>query len=362
LPAPPRVLHLIDSLRLGGAQRLVADIVSQRERDRFEFAVCCIQGWHAFRREFEELGVELHILDQPKFSLAPARLLGRLCRERRFDIIHAHLFQGCFWGAWLRRRNLTPHLVSHLHAPPFSPPWSAMEGPSLRRADMLIAVSSPTKAEYVRRHHLDEGRVRVIPNGIDTRRFTPSDRPAARAALGLDARVPLVGFVGRLARVKGVDILLEAFARVGRSVPEARLAVIGDGPEASRLRAMPEADGVVFLGTRDDVPNLMPGLDLLCVPSRDETFGIVALEALACRVPVVASRVGGLAEVVPPDAGLLVAPEDPEALAQALVCLLKDPATRTKMGEAGAAYVRERFDIRNTVHQIEGIYEGIMRR
>jgi glycosyltransferase involved in cell wall biosynthesis len=361
LPPRVRVLHLIDSLRLGGAQRLLADIVRHADTGAYESTICVLQGGEAFREEFLGLDAELHILECPRLSLAPVRHLRRLCRGGRFDIVHGHLFQGCFWGGWLRHHSHVPRLLAHLHSPLFGPPWSVMEGWATRQADLLIPVSSATMQEFIARYRLSADAMRIIPNGIDTTRFGPGDPGAARQALGVALDTPIIGFVGRLAPVKGVDVLLQALPAVLRELPELRVFVIGDGGDREALQAAAQGLPVQFLGPRADVPLLVPGFDVFCAPSREEPFGIVALEAMACGVPVVASRVGGLVDVVSPEAGVLVPPEEPVALADALVRLLRDPGMRDAMGEAGAAHVRANFDVRSTVRRIEAVYEEMMR-
>ncbi len=188
-------------------------------------------------------------------------------------------------------------------------------------------------------------RIDVIATGIDLDRYKPLGRGAARAALGLSGKEPVIGTVGRLVPVKGHRDLLDAFARLVRP---ARLVVIGDGPEMAALRAQADALGlgarVTFLGHRDDIPALLPGLDVFALPSHAEGLPRSLLEAQACGVPVVATRVGSVAEAVCPQTGRLVPPGDPDAMAAALTASLEASPQVSPRG-----FVNQAFDWHHTL-------------
>jgi glycosyltransferase involved in cell wall biosynthesis len=196
-------------------------------------------------------------------------------------------------------------------------------GPALRRMDAVVAVSRAARAG--------------LPAGVSARVLPPSlidpDRPLptraeARRALGLDPACPVVLAVGRLAPVKGLDVL----ARAAEALPEAEVAVIGEGPERARLAGT----RLRLLGPRADAARLLPAADVVALPSRSEGFPQVPLHAMAAERPVVATRVGGTPEVVEDGGtGLLVPPEDPRALAEALRHLLATPALARRLGAAG---------------------------
>lgn len=168
-------------------------------------------------------------------------------------------------------------------------------------------------------------RVLVIRNAVDTDRFQPADQDAARARLGLPPRVPLVGSAGRMEEVKGHDVLIAAMA----DLPGAHLALVGHGSREEALKAQAAAlglsDRVTFLGHRGDMPAVYPAFDVMCLPSRNEGLPLSVLEAQACGVPVVASRVGSVEEGICPDTGGLVPPGDAGALAGALHVTLAAP-------------------------------------
>ncbi|WP_205666097.1 glycosyltransferase [Aquabacter cavernae] len=169
--------------------------------------------------------------------------------------------------------------------------------------------------------------VEVIPNAVDTNRFVPGDRAAARARLGLPQDARIVGAAGRLEAVKGQDVLVAAMA----GVPDAMLVLIGKGSQMEALQAQTArlglSDRVRFLGHRSDMPSLYPAFDLVSLPSRNEGLPLSVLEAQACGIPVVATDVGSVREGICPDTGMVVPPEDPPAMAAAITRMLAQPGT-----------------------------------
>lgn len=199
---------------------------------------------------------------------------------------------------------------------------------------------------------------RLVPFGVETSVFTPAPR-----ASGGPVRI---GFVKWLEDTYGPDILISAFARVA-SVADVELVLVGDGPMESSLRQQAAALGVdqrvSFLGRmpHESLPRLFQSLDVLAMPSRRESFGLSALEASACGIPVVASRVGGVPEVVLDDeTGLLVPPGDPELLAAALVRLVADEQLRAELGRAGRRLVEARYEWSGCLAAMEDVYRDVL--
>ncbi|MGD9497696.1 MAG: glycosyltransferase family 4 protein [Armatimonadota bacterium] len=242
----------------------------------------------------------------------------------------------------------------------------------LRRAVRLvrphvIAISTAVAAQF-------EGMrcpLHVVPNGIPLERFEPGPPPPHLGAeLGLPAGAPTVCVVGRLTPWKGHQVLLRGWPDVLARVPDARLLVVGevafweDG-YGDELRALASELGIAasvhWLGFREDVADLLRLSDLLVLPSIDEPFGRVVIEAMAAARPVVATASGGIPEiVVDGDTGLLVPPREPEPLADAIAALLADPARARAMGQAGRRRALELFDVRRVAAQVQAIYDGIL--
>ena len=223
---------------------------------------------------------------------------------------------------------------------------AALEGRNARRASRVLVTSEHCRRVAVAAYGLDPARVAVVPEGIDLEAWR-----RARSRFEEEGRPPVVLSVARQYRRKDTPTLLEAFARLRQSHPAVRLRIVGGGPELPRLRARARELGlgerVTFLGEVPDggaVRREYLAADLFCLPSLQEGFGIVFLEAMAAGLPIVAARTAAVPEVVPGgEAGLLVPPRDPAALAAALARLLDDEALRRRLGEAGRRRV-ERYD------------------
>ena len=229
-----------------------------------------------------------------------------------------------------------------------------------RYAHAVISPNEVERQDGIRHHMWSEEKSIAVPNGIDTGRFLPSDRNSARRALGISREEQLVGVVARLTREKGVDLAIEALARV----PGARLVIVGDGPELEALRLQARQSGVAerisFLGLRKSIETVLPAFDVLLIPSRTEAHGLVAAEASACQVPVVAARVGGLSSLVSHDeSGLLFPSGDVEAMARLLKELLARRELGRRLGEAGRRHIVAHFSRKVMIERTVEVYEQL---
>ena len=246
--------------------------------------------------------------------------------------------------------------------------YRSLEHTSNHALTRAIAVSRSAAELWSRRTHLPMDRIEIIHNGIDPQRFQrSSDGLTARRRLAIPGDDPtsslLVGTMGRLAREKGHDLLIQALARLVRdpSMPELRLVIAGRGPLENELLRLAERLGVesrvTLLGFHADVQPVLDALDLFVMPSRAETLGYALLEAMASELPAVGTRVGGIPEVVQHGrTGLLVAPEDPDALAQAIALLVHDPERRRRMGCEGRQRVVADFSEETMVSRTIDLY------
>jgi glycosyltransferase involved in cell wall biosynthesis len=228
----------------------------------------------------------------------------------------------------------------------------------------IVAVSDAVVEELVRAEGARREGIVVIGNGVDAELFRPGDRAEARRRLGLDPDALTVGAVGRLAVEKGYHHLLDALARVRRAGQPLELALIGGGGEGERLadqaRELEVAGAVHFLGVRQELQELYPAFDLFALPSLEEGSPMALLEAMACALPSVATRVGGVPEAVEDGrSGLLVPAADPEALATALTRLATDPDLRHRLGRAARRRVEESLSLERVVRSYEELWEGL---
>ncbi|MFD3546507.1 glycosyltransferase [Streptomyces sp. NPDC058655] len=377
--APPTtVLHLVQPVD-GGVARVVVDLVRAQRAAGLRPVVGC-PGGGLLSDAAREAGAEVHAwrAGRAPGPGLPAEVIDarRLLRRVRPDLLHAHSAKAGLAGRLAARG--TPPTVFQPHAWSFDAVGGATGALALRWerygarwADRVLCVS-----EAERRAGEAGGitaRWAVVRNGVDLDHFGPGgpdrdlDRAAARAGLPLPAALrgngPLAVCVGRICPQKGQDVLLRAWPDVLATVPGARLALVGDGPDAERLRRT-APPGVHFAGAAADIRPWLRAADLVVLPSRWEGMALAPLEAMACARPVLVSDVSGARESLPPGQGrlCLVPPEDPTALAKALGRLLAEPRLLAELGEQARQHARTDFDVRRTTDAVTGLYHELLGR
>jgi len=362
-----RVLTLIDRIcDAGGAERFAAHIALHLPSDRFEVWMCSTRRSDpAVVAELERAGVShLTLGRRSKWDVYRLASLVSLMRNQSFDIIHAHLFGSNLWGTLLGRLCRVPVVIAHEHT------WS-YEGNPLRKwldghvigrlVSRFIAVSSLDAERMVSLEGVSADKIVMIPTCHIPRPSTEfSD---VRSEIGIGTTVPLVAVVSILRPQKALSVLLDAFAHVVKHISDAHLVIAGYGPCLEGLQRQASELGLTrqihFLGRRLDVDAILSTADVAAMSSDFEGTPLVAFECMASRTPLVATAVGGLPDVVEHEqTGLLVAPRDPAALAQALVAVLSDPAGRQRMGEAAGERLSE-FTLDATVRRFATLYEGL---
>jgi glycosyltransferase involved in cell wall biosynthesis len=372
-----KVLYVIGTLDIGGTEGQLVQLVTRLDRRYFEPVVCCLTSSGPHHRTLEAAGIPVKIIGFEGFRMfrrpvQVARELSRLVRFLRAErpaIVHAFLFWAYVIGAFAARAARVPVVIAsrrslgcfkegvlhHL--------W--LERLATRITDVIVANSEAVKADVVRQERVAAARVRVIHNGVDPGPPVPSIERGLGEHLGIPSDSSAVGVVARLIDYKGHRYFLQACCAVRQRHPRAVFLLVGDGPEAAPLVARVRElglDAVVrFLGTRMDVARILTVLDVVVLPSLEEGFPNVVLEAMAAGKPVVASRVGGVPEaVVHGETGLLVPPADPQALAEAIATLLDDPARAQRMGRAGRDRVITWFGMDRMVQETERLYHEIL--
>lgn len=356
-----RILHLIPDLALGGAQRMLTYAAAAMDHERYRLDVAHWGKPTALQAELERLGITVHRLEGGPSLLRLARAFGQHVRRLRPDVVHTHLFDADLIGILtaralgVRRCCTSIHSFSFFVARRHRWRYRWLLGPLVGR---FLAVSRALADYLVRECRLPASRVRVVPNGIDTARFAPAARPAPRSAPG-----PTVGVLTRLDTRKGLPYLLRAMAQLRSDLPDARLLIGGDGEDRPALEREACSLGltgrVEFVGAVGDSADFYRRLDCFVLPSLDEAFGLVLLEAMAAGLPVVGTRVGGIPEILEDGVqGRLVAPADSQALAGAIRELCADPLRCRRMGEV-ARQQAQRFDIGRTAEALQAAYEEL---
>lgn len=373
-----RVLYLVTSSGVGGTELALWQLLRHLDRTRWNPALVSLKPLGEGAARIRDLGIEtltLGVSDEtgPYGSfetLLAGRRLPRLLGGRRFDIVHAFLFRANLLSRLAAPRLGRPPLVNAVRVTPEE------ESPWMRRVDRWTAprvarfhLQSEALAAGLRAR-LGVGRERcaVIPNGIplaDADAALAAARPGARTAMGLFRTDLAVACVGRLHRQKGLSVLLAAFHALLQTVPTARLLLAGDGPERRALEAAVDAlrlrPFVRFLGTVPSSWELLAAADLFALPSLWEGMPNALLEAMAAGLPVVATAVGAVPEMVAAGTeGLLVPPGDAAALAQALAGLAADPQGRRELGRMARQRVERDFRIEATVAGVERLYGELL--
>ncbi len=359
-----RVLHVIDHLGFGGAPIVVKNIVEQMDSDRIEPIVC------ALRTNPKALPISARLINLTAAKYNPLAFLAiaRLCREQRIDIVHAHL-QKSVVSCLLASFFCKARVIIHEHGPIFRGGTGSIYRLLLKllssKATAAIANSKATKAALSRTVALDEKSIFVAGNFIDVARFDPGlhGRDEARDLLGIASDRIVVGFVGRLDVCKGVDLLIDAGAILCAEDERYHLVIVGEGSQRPRLESMVRRLGlsekVTFTGLCEKPEEIIPAFDAAVVPSRREAFGIAAVEFMRMNVPVVASAVGGLVEVVRHDkTGILLDELSAASIARAVARVVRDDSLRQKL-TAEAEVLSRRFDGQEQLKVIADIYEKL---
>jgi glycosyltransferase involved in cell wall biosynthesis len=368
--SPVRVLVLAKGLGRGGTERLIVGAARHLDRSQFELVVAYLLPWKdAFVADIEATGTEVVCLDAPRpTSVAWLPRLRRLVRERAIDVVHTHMPLPAV-AARLALPGRRPAFVHTEHNmwDRYRRPTRWANAATYRRNARVIAVSDGV-AGSIR----SSVPVEVVVHGTDPSLAVTGEaaRAAARADLGVAPDARVVGSVGNFTAKKDQATLLRAVAEVPAADlgggGDAVLVLVGLGPLEGELRALARdlgiAERVVFAGSRDDVFALLPALDVFALSSRFEGLPIALLEAMASGVAPVATRVGGIPEVINDGRdGVLVDPGDPTGLAAALTRVLGDDDERARIGACARARAGD-FDLVHAVRRAEEIYRQALGR
>ena len=368
----PRIVHIAEDLCIGGLERVIASVASSLDRTRYHVEVWALVAGGEIADELNDSGAGVKILKLNTYH-NPLKLqkLAVLLRRHRADIVHTHGYYGSTFGRLAAIIAKTPVIIAHVH--------TSYAGLKRRHlfierilsfyTDKIICLSQREIEQYLQAGIGRRDQYEFVYNGLDVAAFsdTKCDRGPMREALGLSSDDRACVTVGRLVPVKGHRFLLEALAEARKVHPNLKLLCVGDGPLEPSLRAqvgqLGLSEHVRFLGFREDVPQILHACDLFVLASLNEGFGLVLLEAMACGLPVIATSVGGVPEIVAHEStGLLVPARDPQAMAEAIVRIISSPRLAARLIAEAAARLRERFSIEATVARLEQIYQAELAR
>ncbi len=360
---PKRVLFVINNLLRGGAETQLVRLAVSLPRDRWRAQIAILKRSNAFAEELRSAEIPVATMDRrgPWDARVVQRLLRLMTRERP-DIVHTYLFFASLLGVPAARMTGAPAVVvsqRSSYEAGVAPFWRWVARRLHRNADKVIVNSRAAVLEE-EAAGVPAERLLYVPNGISAW----AEPHCERAALGLPPG-PLALCVGQLTKEKGHRHLIQAWSDVRRGQPRATLALAGDGPLRGDLEAAAReariGDAVLFLGPRDDVPRLIASADLVVLASLTEGMPNAILEAMAAGRAVVATRVGGIPDlVIDRETGILVPRAEPAALAAAIMALLDDPSRRARLGEAGRRRAREHFSMEKVTGAVVAVYEALL--
>jgi glycosyltransferase involved in cell wall biosynthesis len=361
-----RVLLVIDELDLGGTEQQILELVRHLPRARWTPVVCCFRPGRK-AAEIARLGVRVvHLPKRARVDPLLVRDLISLMRAERFDVVQTFLIGGNLWGRIAAIVAGVPVVIaSERNVDVWEEPLKRWLGLALARLTDRIVANADAVRDYLVRRGADPARVVTIRNGVDFGRFaTPIDREGIRRSLGFGPEHTVAAVVARLEPQKGHDIVLEVASRLRDGVPALRWLLVGGGGAEEELRAEAArrnlSDRVVFTGFRTDSADLLRAADLSVLTSTKEGLSNTLLESLVAGLPVIASRVGGNAEVVAAGAGLLVPPRDAKALAAAVELVAADPVGAGRMGARGREHVRRAFGVGRMVEETAALYDELL--
>ncbi|HEY6249066.1 MAG TPA: glycosyltransferase [Candidatus Angelobacter sp.] len=371
------VLFIIDELcEMGGAERVLLKMVHLLPQDRFR---CSILTFRVDPQALalRELSCPLHVFPLRKTydwnALRVARQIRSFIKQEKVSIVHTFFETSDLWAGPIARLSGCPVLVSSRRDLGILRSRKHRIGYKLmgRFYDAVLAVSPQVREFCIQHDGLSPARVRTLFNGLETEQVSKSrSRSEMRQELGIADDVPVITTVGNIRQVKGIDVLVRAAALVCRKHSKALFLIVGRKSEPeyclqleNRISSLGLARNFRFLGSREDVFAILRMSDAFCLPSRSEGFSNALIEAMAARLPCVATNVGGNSEVVKHgETGFIVANEDFEDLAARSIYLLDDPSLATEMGLRGEEVVKSRFTVQAMMGELVQVYQDLLRQ
>ena len=362
-----KILHIISSGGMYGAEAVILNLSQALIAGGDASEIGIFENLPAPNRDLERAASQRNILTHAvrckgQIDLSVTHRIRELVRSTQADIVHAHGYKADTYTWCALRRSATP-LLSTCHNwldnSRLLRAYGIVDRRVLRSFAAVVAVSQEIRSRLLQ-SGVSQNHISVIANGVDTRSFQ-QDR-----SMEPDRTRPLtVGLVGRLSNEKGVDLFLQAAAKVSKELPETRFIIFGEGPDRTALEDLIDRLNLKQLvslpGRRDDMPAVYASLDVLVSASRQEGLPISLLEAMASGLPIVATSVGEVPSLIHhQQTGLLVASDDVPALSRAMTTLLSDPALRQRLGAQAKDLVERQFSARQMTAHYRDLYTDIL--
>lgn len=363
-------MYIIPTLGIGGTQRQLVNLIQGliKEVDYY-IEVSTLYKGGPIAEELNDLGIKINYINMKNiYDLFSLRRLIRILRYGNFNIVHTFLFDANVLGAFSAKQAGVEAIISsrrdmdiwkfkrHI--------WAERLGAKLSKK--IIANSNAVKEFVIQQEKISPSKIEVILNGIDLNSFHKSKEVFdLRKEFGLSKDHFIIGTIGTISEKKGQRYLIKAAREILNVFSQSRFIFVGNGPLENELRKLTNtlslSDKVVFTGLRQDVTAILSMIDIFCLPSIYESCPNVILEAMACGLPVVATNVGGVSEIViNEEIGTLVPSKDPEAIAKAIIKLLRHEGLREKMVQQGRKIVEQKFSLERMVSDYHNFYERLL--
>jgi glycosyltransferase involved in cell wall biosynthesis len=368
---PKKIIYLITDLQIGGAQKELCTILPHLNREKFDPLVVCLFGGNGFIADnIKKSGTPVFDLRmRNKLDIFAIFRLYRLFKDENPAILHSSLFHASIVARVVGKFAQVPIIITWRH--------NITHGNNFREwinktttnlDDCLVAVSKAVKEKEIQSTGVKNLNVVVIYNGINThayKKLKSTERRRIRNRWGIPEDAYLIGSIGRLHPSKGFDTLLQSFKKIRSKIPNSWLIIVGEGEIRKNLeetaRKLEIFDFTVFTGTITNIPEILGILDVFVLASRWEGLPIVILEAMASRLPVIATSVGGIQEIITNnETGLLIKPEDPDAIVEMVFRIYNDIVIATSLGKAGRAKILSKFNVIPITDQFQKLYSELL--
>lgn len=366
-----KILYLFVSLNYGGAETALFRNLKGLDRDVYEPCVVSIEKKGAVGEEIERLGVEVIYLNDKARLFSPALMMNvlKILKERKPDILQASLFYANFYGRMAAIFSRPKAVIIEEHSMYTEKKFYHVLIDKLLSifTDKIIVCSRSVLDFTISQEKIGKDKFFLIYNAVDSKRFDiPASRAELRKKYGFSQNDFIVGTVGMVIPKKGHRFLIEAASSLKSSIPPLKVLIVGDGEERCALEKLVRSEGlsgrVVFTGERRDVPELMKTMDIFVLPSLQEGFPITILEAMYTGLPVVASDISGIPEIIEDGAnGSLIPPSDVDSLKENIAALYKDADTRERYASNAREKIESGYLPGHYMAKLEGLYQSLLK-
>jgi glycosyltransferase involved in cell wall biosynthesis len=367
------ILHIYQNSKIGGVQQQLLSLFKAYNRERFNPIFCCLGPKQEMGKEIEGTGIEfisLNKLRYNRFSPGIVLELHRLMKIKQIHVVRTHRYRSNLYGRLAAFSSGIPVIIASVHdnyRTDKRPKRRIMNHILSKITDKIVAVSEDVKEDIIRYDRIDPSKVQVIPNGIDLERFNPEKNTSnIRKEFSLEEDDIVIGFIGRIVPAKGLEYLLYALPYLKEEFKSIKLLIIGEGSLVEEFKEKAKKnnifDNILFTGVRRDIPEILASIDIFVMPSTAEGLPNSLLEAMAMGKPVVATKVGGIPEVIRNGFnGILIPPRDHRELAMAIKNLIGNSQLAVKMGQAARNFVLNNHSIVEIAQKWQTLYLSILR-